>query len=149
MIIKNYEIAELQSFLFNLSLKSKESRMRTRFINLLDEQQELIKKERLMIIDEYASKNEAGLAVTEKKLIDNEEVELVVFPNAEVEIDVKNQIALLMNEDFIIEETESKIDMLKCVQEIVLNCDLELSGAKASLYNRFCEMFEDIHLLEV
>lgn len=148
MIIKNYEIGELQAFLFNLALKNKESRMRTRFISLLEEQQELIKKERLMLINEYAVKNDAGQPMTEKKAIDHEEVELVIFPSADVESEVKNQIALMMNEDFIIEETESKIDMLKCLQDIVLNCDLEFTGAKASLYNRFCEIFEDICLLE-
>lgn len=61
---------------------------------------------------------------------------------------MQQQILTLLHEDFIIEETAEKIDMLHILQEIVLNCDLEFTGKKATLFDRFCEIFEDITLLE-
>ncbi len=64
-------------------------------------------------------------------------------PTAEAQI----QIMLMMNEDFIMEETADKIEMLTVLQSIILNCDLEFTGNKAVLYDRFCEIFEEIELL--
>ncbi|MEQ6355285.1 hypothetical protein ABNX05_11705 [Lysinibacillus sp. M3] len=148
MMMKNYEIGELQSFLFNLILKGKESRMRTRFISLLDNQVELIKKERQLLINDYASKDDEGDIKTETKVINNKEQEVVTFPSIEAEKEAQMQIMLMMNEDFIIEETIDKIEMLKTLQNIILNCDLEFTGQKAVLYDRFCEIFEEIDLLE-
>ena len=147
MIIKNYEIGELQSFLFNLILKGKESRMRTRFIKLLEDQIELLKVERQQLINDYALKDENGEIVTEMKEIHNKEEEIVLFQCEEAEKEAQMQIMLMMNEDFIIEETADKIEMLTILQSIILNCDLEFTGNKAVLYDRFCEIFEEIELL--
>ncbi|HAU34732.1 hypothetical protein MKX57_06760 [Lysinibacillus sp. FSL M8-0216] len=147
MIIKNYEIGELQSFLFNLILKGKESRMRTRFIKLLEDQIELLKVERQQLINDYALKDENGEIVTETKEIHNKEEEIVLFQCEEAEKEAQMQIMLMMNEDFIMEETADKIEMLTILQSIILNCDLEFTGNKAVLYDRFCEIFEEIELL--
>ncbi|MFG3431961.1 MULTISPECIES: hypothetical protein [Lysinibacillus] len=147
MIIKNYEIGELQSFLFNLILKGKESRMRTRFIKLLEDQIELLKVERQQLINDYALKDENGEIVTETKEIHNKEEEIVLFQCEEAEKEAQMQIMLMMNEDFIMEETADKIEMLTVLQSIILNCDLEFTGNKAVLYDRFCEIFEEIELL--
>lgn len=148
MMMKNYEIGELQSFLFNLILKGKESRMRTRFISLLDNQVELIEKERQLLINDYASKDDEGDIKTETKVINDKEQHIVVFPSIEAEKEAQIQIMLMMNEDFIIEETVDKIEMLKTLQNIILNCNLEFTGQKAVLYDRFCEIFEEIDLIE-
>ncbi|MBI6863905.1 hypothetical protein ACNA06_01145 [Lysinibacillus sp. RSDA_15] len=148
MLIKNYEIGELQSFLFNLILKGKESRMRTRFIKLLEDQIELLKIERQQLITDYALKDENGQIVTETKEIHNKEEEIVLFQCEEAEKEAQMQIMLMMNEDFIIEETADKIEMLTTLQSIILNCDLEFTGNKAVLYDRFCEIFEEIELLK-
>ncbi len=48
----------------------------------------------------------------------------------------------------LLKKRQKKIDMLHILQEIVLNCDLEFTGKKATLFDRFCEIFEDITLLE-
>ncbi|WP_141904016.1 hypothetical protein [Lysinibacillus sp. Y5S-8] len=147
MMMKNYEIGELQSFLFNLILKGKESRMRTRFIKLLEDQIDLIKMERQQLINDYALKDESGKIVTDTKEIHNKEEEVVVFPSEEAEKEAQMQIMLMMDEDFIMEETADKIEMLTTLQNIILNCELEFTGQKAVLYDRFCEIFEDIQLL--
>jgi len=147
MIMKNYEIGELQSFLFNLVLKGKESRMRTRFIKFLENQVELIKMERQQLINDYALKDAQGEIVTETKEIHNKEEEIVVFPSEKEEKEAQKQIMLMMNEEFIIEETADKIEMLQILQTIILSCDLEFTGQKAVLYDRFCQIFEDIQLL--
>ncbi|EON72823.1 hypothetical protein [Lysinibacillus sphaericus] len=147
MIIKNYEIGELQAFLFNLILKGKESRMRTRFIKLLEQQLNQVNQERQQLVDEYAEKDKNGEILYTTEIVDGKEIEMPLF-SEEAEKEVQQQILTLLHEDFIIEETAEKIDMLRILQEIVLNCDLEFTGKKATLYDRFCEIFEDITLLE-
>lgn len=143
MIIKNYEVAPLGRFLFDLKLKGKESRMRTRFINILEKQLELINRERELLLSDYSKKDENGESITEY----NEELkkDVVLLEDGET---YNNEVLKLMNEDFIIEETADKIDMLQTVQGIVLNVDLEFSGQEAMQYDRFCQIVEDITLLE-
>ncbi|MGE7092046.1 hypothetical protein ACQKII_11460 [Lysinibacillus sp. NPDC048646] len=147
MIIKNYEIGELQAFLFNLILKGKESRMRTRFIKLLEQQLNLVNQERQQLVDEYAEKDKDGEIIYTIEIVDGKEIEMPLF-SEEAEKEVQQQILTLLHEDFIIEESAEKIEMLHILQDIVLNCDLEFTGKKATLYDRFCEIFEDITLLE-
>lgn len=148
MIIKNYEIGELQSFLFNLILKGKESRMRTRFLKLLEEQLNLINLERQQLVTEYAQKDEHGEVLYNLETVDGKEIEIPIF-NEDAEKEVQKQILTLLNEDFIIEETTDKIDMLNTLQEIILNCDLEFTGKMATMYDRFCEIFEELKHTEI
>lgn len=147
MIIKNYEISELYAFLFNLILKGKESRMRTRFLKLLEDQLNLVNQERQQLVADYADKDDNGEVLYNKEFVDNKEIEIPIF-DKDAEKEVQRQILTLLHEDFIIEETADKLDMLQVLQEILLNLDLEFTGKKATLYNRYCEIFEDIQLLE-
>ncbi|POZ57263.1 hypothetical protein LYSIN_02047 [Lysinibacillus sphaericus] len=147
MIIKNYEISELYAFLFNLILKGKESRMRTRFLKLLEDQLNLVNQERQQLVADYADKDDNGEVLYNKEIVDNKEIEIPIF-DKDAEKEVQRQILTLLHEDFIIEETADKLDMLQVLQEILLNLDLEFTGKKATLYNRYCEIFEDIQLLE-
>jgi len=117
------------------------------FIKLLEDQIELLKVERQQLINDYALKDENGEIVTETKEIHNKEEEIVLFQCEEAEKEAQMQIMLMMNEDFIMEETADKIEMLTILQSIILNCDLEFTGNKAVLYDRFCEIFEEIELL--
>ncbi|MDD1502598.1 hypothetical protein PVA17_07430 [Lysinibacillus sp. CNPSo 3705] len=148
MIIKNYEIGELQSFLFNLLLKGKESRMRTRFLKLLEKQLNQINLERQQLVAEYAEKDEHGEVLYKLETVDGNEIEFPIF-SEDAEKEVQKQILTLLNEDFIIEETADKIDMLNTLQEIILNCDLEFTGKKATMYDRFCEIFEEMKHPEI
>ncbi|MFJ5790144.1 hypothetical protein ACIP9G_08620 [Lysinibacillus sp. NPDC093197] len=147
MIIKNYEISELYAFLFNLILKGKESRMRTRFLKLLEDQLNLVNQERQQLVADYAEKDENEEILYTKEFVDEKEIEVPIF-SPEAEKEVQSQILTLLQEDFIIDETADKIEMLQVLQEILLNLDLEFTGKKATLYNRFCEIFEDIQLLK-
>lgn len=147
MIIKNYEIGELYSFLFNLILKGKESRMRTRFLKLLEDQLNLINLERQQLISDYAEKDDHGEVLYNLEQVDGKEMEVPIFTD-DSEKEIQKQILALLNEDFIIEETADKADILQTLQEIILNCDLEFTGKKATMYDRFCEIFEDIPLLK-
>lgn len=147
MIIKNYEISELYAFLFNLILKGKESRMRTRFLKLLEEQLNLVNLERQQLVTDYAEKDENEEILYTKEFVDEKEIEVPIF-SQEDEKEVQSQILTLLHEDFIIEETADKIEMLQVLQKVLLNLDLEFTGKKATLYNRFCEIFEDLQLIE-
>ncbi len=121
--------------------------MRTRFLKLLEDQLNLVNQERQQLVADYADKDDNGEVLYNKEIVDNKEIEIPIF-GKDAEKEVQRQILTLLHEDFIIEETADKIDMLQVLQEILLNLDLEFTGKKATLYNRYCEIFEDIQLLE-
>lgn len=137
MRIKNFEIKPFIDFLMNLELIGKKSRMRTRFVKLLMERQMLINEEHQELLKQYSELDEEGNPK-------------VVEKDGELLYDVKDKISftreynILLNEDFVIEETEDKKEMLLTVQDIVLNCEMMFKGAEALLYDRFCEILEEI-----
>lgn len=135
MYMKNYEVAGFGEFLLDLKLKGKQSRMRTRFIRLLQDQLNLVNEERNSLLDDYAAKDENGDFITE--MIDGKES--IVLENGE---EYNLEMTKLMNEFFIIEETQERELMLNEVRNIVLECDLEFSGAEAVAYDRWCEIVE-------
>jgi len=58
--MKNHEIDKFGEFLLSLPLKGKESRMRTRFIKLLQERALVVQQEQMEVISEYVKKDENG-----------------------------------------------------------------------------------------
>lgn len=141
MIIKNYEVEKFGKFLYDLTLKTTPSRIRSRFVKILQSQIDLINEERQQLINEYAVKDDEGNIIYKSDPEDN--LEKLKIGNT---IEYNEEVFKLMNEDFIIEETESKVEMLSQIKDIVLNCDLELSGNAAMEFDRWCEIVEDIGL---
>lgn len=137
LIMKNYETKAFGEFLYELALKGKDSRMRSRFITLLEEQVLLISKEREILMADYSQKDEDGQAVVS---LDDEGREYIVLEDKTA---FNIELSKLMSEEFII-DVEGKEEMVKTIQEIILNVDKEFSGVEAQRYNRFCDIVETV-----
>jgi hypothetical protein len=136
--MNNMEIEPIGNFLLSLELKGKSSRMRTRFIKILQEQAKLVRLELMDIIKQYAVLDEEGnpkTSINENKdlVYDIKEVEQHLF-----EIEVNE----LYGEIFTIEVTESNKEMIKVVRNAVIDCDRVFSGQEAMVFDRYCEIME-------
>lgn len=138
MILKNYEIEKFGVFLYGLGLKGKQSRMRTRFVKILNDHLMLMNEERQQLLEDYAKKDEQGEYVKEE----HEGQQVFILDDAE---GYNLEMMKLMKEEFIYEETQERLDMLLEIKEVVLNCDVEFSGNEAILYDKWCEAVEDIN----
>ena len=142
LVFKNYELKAFGDFLYELSLKGKDSRMRSRFISIAEEQLELITKEREILLQDYAKKDEEGNAVRDT---DEEGREFIILEDT---FSYNLEVTKLMQEDFIIEVKNDKVEMIKTLQRIVLDVDKEFSGLEAERYNRFCDILESVSFEE-
>lgn len=142
LVFKNYEIKAFGDFLYELSLKGKDSRMRSRFIGILEEQLALISKERDILLQDYAKKDENDEPVRDK---DEKGQEFVILEDS---FSFNMEVSKLMNEDFIVEVKNEKVEMIKVIQDVVLNVDKEFSGVEAERYDRFCEILESVSFEE-
>lgn len=138
MKFKNYEIESFMEFIFNMKLKGKASRMRTRLIGQLNEYTEnILNPERDELINQYAKKDDKGEIVL---AADGKGTELIedTIPEFNIEFEA------LMNEEFTIDEVESNKDILVSVGLSLLDCEIEVSGRQAILFDEWCEKFEEV-----
>lgn len=138
MKLKNYEIDAFTKLLFDMKLKGKESRMRTRLVKQLDEySRDVIAVERNELITQYAKKDEHGEIV-----LNEDKTQAVLSDETISEFHAEHNI--LMNEQYVIEENETNKEMLLTISQSVLNCDIELSGNEAIMYDNWCEELEEL-----
>lgn len=136
MIIKNYDVQKVGEFLLNLTLKGKQTRMRSRFINMLQEHLNQINDEKQQLFEDYSVKDEDGQPV--QKTIDGKS-------GFKVSDQYQKELAILMSEEFILEEDKKVLDMLLTLQEVIFGLeDMEMSGDEAMTYNIIYDLFEDI-----
>lgn len=137
MKIRNAELESFGNLLFDLPLKGRKSRMRTRFIRLIDNHlEQIVNTERSQLIDDYAEKNEDGKPVNDGKgniTLKKEYMETF-----------SKELAILMDESLVIEETEEHKDMFLAIAKIILEGDFEVSGNIASMYDGWCDQFEEV-----
>lgn len=137
MKLYNHELEPFIEFLYKLKLSGKSSRMRVRFINLLTEKYKLFKEEHMQLIKEHSNLDENGNPK-------------IVEANGVKQFDVKDLVSFnkdyteLLNEEVVIEESESNKEMLLSVKESVLNCNQEFEGESAIQHDRWCEIMEQI-----
>lgn len=140
--IKNSDIQSFVELLFEMPLKGSASRMRTRFIRLLEERYLMIVEEAETLQKEYAKKDESGEIIYKTvKMPDGESVEGFDFEDLD---SYQREVAKLMEEEYVISITPEIDKMLISVKESVLNSDLELSGHTATAYDSLCEILESI-----
>lgn len=128
--IKNHLLEQSIGLLFNLELKGKQSRHRTKFIKRLNAQLAEVKEGHEQLLTEHSNKDEEGNPV----IIDNK-------------YDIKDMEAFnkdykeLYDEELII---DSPVDdeMLRTVKDILLKCEVSFSGQQASIYDEICDIFE-------
>lgn len=131
--IQNQRIADTINFLYGISLKGKQSRHRTKFINELNETLKELGKEEEAIRKEHCHLDEEG----NPKKIENG-----------TKWDIKDLDAYSKDiKEFFEEERTftggNVTGVLKTIKEILFNYEGELSGADASLYDYLCDQFEE------
>lgn len=137
MKFKNDHLESLGNLLFDLALKGKESRMRTRFIKIIDSHlQEVVNSERTQLINDYAEKDEDNEPVNDGK--GN------ITLKSEYMDTFAEELRVLMDESLIVSKNEENKDMLLALADIILEGDFEVSGMVASLYDSWCIEFEAV-----
>lgn len=138
MKLFNFELNGLFDFLMSLELVGKQNRMRTRLCKLIAERLNEIVDERDKLILQFAETDEEG-----KPLILPVDGNQNKYVMKDMEAFTR-EYDLLQREEFILEETEERKDMLLTVASIVLNLDMPFKGQEALQYERYCEIFEQL-----
>ncbi len=141
MKIRNHEIKGFVDFLMELELKGKESRLRTRFVKLLIERQNLIEEEHQQLIIQYSNLDENGFP----KIIERDGQKMYDVVDI---ISFNREYNILLNEEFVIDESEERKEMLLLIKDIILDCDKTFKGEEAIRYDRYCQIVEDIKYIE-
>ena len=130
--IENRYLQQAISLLFDLPLRGKQSRHRTKFIKLLQNRLKEVEEERVQLAKEYAEKDENGNPIVENnryKITEKYKEEFF------------KEFEALMSEELVIEGENFK-ETLEVVRDILLNCDEYFSGEQAFVYDYLCEQFE-------
>ena len=129
--IQNGKLAAVGNFLYNLKLVRKQSRMRRRLINLLDERNKVYLEDRKELQEEHSNKDSDGKAI----IIDgNYDIpDMVAFSN-----DLKE-----LNEEKVVIEGGDNREMIRTVQEILRKLeDVEYEAQESEAYDYLCEQFQ-------
>jgi len=132
--IKNKYVSNTYQILFDLELKGKVSRLRSRFNRLLqDHYKNVIQPEKEELKNQYAIKDESN-----KIIIDDN-------GNFRVTQEYLNEMDILLNEELHIDLNESNKEMLLTVANLFLDEELiTVSGELAETYDSVCEQFENV-----
>lgn len=130
--IKNMDLVQAQKMFYNLRLKGRESRHRTRFIKLLDERIQEFSEQEMQLLKEHCHLDEDG---NPKKTEDGR-----YWDVKDIEAYAKDRRELY-NEEFILEGADIQKTLL-VVRDILDNFDEEISGEEAMVYDRLCESFK-------
>ena len=131
--IENKKIAPIINLLYDMPLRGKQSRHRTKFINLLEGQLQEHKKDSHALLKEHCHLDEKG----EPKTIDDGQY----WDLKDIEAFLKDKKEL--DEEIFVIEGGNHHGMLKTVKEILDDCDKEFSGQEAMIYDYICEKIEE------
>jgi len=134
--IKKKYIVGLGNWLGSISLQGKQSRMRTRFVSLLEEALERYEKDRKAMLEEVCVKDEEG----KPKLIEENGQSHYDIPDDKTEqfnADMKE----MGEEDAELTGPETA-PVFVTVSNILLNYDGKIEGRDAYAYDKWCEAAE-------
>lgn len=135
--IEKGKLAPIINILYDLPLKGKQSRHRTKFIKILQEKHEEYREDLKELLKEHCNLNEAGEPIIkEDNTYDFKDIH--AFMKDKKELD---------EEEVVVEGTEYQ-PILRTVKEVLFNCDREFSGEEAMNYDYICERFEDAEKAE-
>lgn len=138
----NGEIQNFINFLMEEEVSSKKSRMRTRFIKLAQERLKEIEDTRIELLKKHGNVD------------DNGELKTVEDSNGQMVYDLKDREAFnveyneMMLEEFVVDETPERKDMLLALKDIVLDTERTFKGQEAIFYDRFADIVEEINYTE-
>jgi len=132
MKIKNKHVSNTYKMLFDLELKGKTSRLRSRFNRLLqDHYSNTVQVEENELRNQYAIKDANNEIIIDDK------------GNFKVTEEYLNEMNILLNEELHIDLNESNKEMLLTVANLFLDEELiTVSGELAETYDSVCEQFE-------
>lgn len=131
--IENSKLGQAMDLLFNLSLKGKQSRHRTKFIKTLSVRSDEVQEQQDALIKEHCHLDDFG----EPRKIKND----TRWDIKDLDAYAKDMKELL-DEEIIIEGGDAH-GMLKTVKAVLLDCDVAFSGQEAAVYDYLCEQFEE------
>lgn len=140
--IKNVILGKIVDFFYDISLKGKQSRHRTKFIKLLGEKSKEYDEGFMQILKEHDGLDADGEIKTK------ESGGTTVYDIDDIDGFVKER-NVLNEEEAIIDGSDNQL-MLKTVRTVLDEFDEEISGQEAVLYDFLCEQFRvDENLEEV
>lgn len=132
--IENAKLGQVHDLLFNLSLKGKQSRHRTRFLKLIEDRIKEVTEQERQLLKEHCHLGEDG---EPKKIDDGKRWDV-----KDLEEFAKDKRELY--EEKLIIEGGDYHGMLKTLKSIVLDCEVEWQGQQAFTYDYLCEQFEGV-----
>jgi hypothetical protein len=141
MRLYNGELATFTTFLLSIPLSGRDSRMRSRFLRLVQDRLTEIEQARLELLTKYSNKSPEGEPLTRTE------------PDGTTVYDISNESRPLFDQEFYelrtevfqIDELPERMDMLCSVRDAILNVEgMTFSGQDALLYDRWCEIVEEI-----
>jgi Protein of unknown function (DUF1617) len=129
--IENAKLGQAIDLLFNMPLKGKKSRHRSKLVRMLQDKLKEVGEQELDLIKEFAGEDEEGNPKRDEK--DNFTIDDTK--------EFRKQQDELFEEEYVIDGGDAQ-GMLKTVKEVLLNYDDELSGQKAVIYDYLCDAFE-------
>jgi hypothetical protein len=134
-IQKKY-VTGLGNWLGRLSLQGRDSRMRTRFVEMLENTLAQIEKDRKAMIEEIGEKDDNGVL----KIVEEEGKSHFVIPD-ELQAKFNTDLGDMYSEDAELMGPESAT-IFHTVKNIVLNTEDQIEGSIAGQYNEWCKAFE-------
>lgn len=128
--IQNLYVKQAIDLLYDLSLKGKESRHRSKFIKLLNKRLKEIEEDRVALAKEYSHLDDEGNPIVKNNRYDIKDQE-----------SFNKELNELYDEVFVIEGENNK-EIIKTVYKIIKNCDKEFSGAEAMTYEYLYDQLE-------
>lgn len=134
--IKKLYLQSLGNWLNNLALNGKQTRARTRFVEVVQEALTRIEKDRKAIVEEFAEKDAKG----EFKYIENNGQKNYDVPNDKMG-DLNKELAEMYQANAELSGPEFG-PIILIVKDIVLNYDKEIEPGLSVMYNEWCKAFE-------
>ena len=120
--IRNSDLVQAKSFLYDLKLKPKLSRHRTKLVKLIDEKIKDLSDASNEIIQQYAKKDENGNPIINDNMVE--------FDNVENRIEFEREDTILINELSKINLDEYP-NVYDSIQQALYELDVELDKEKA------------------
>lgn len=134
MKIYNHQLEKLIVFLHSLELERKDSRMRTRFKNLLIDKLQTVLDETVVINKQYIAHDENNQPIKENG-------DYLIKDNVKRVADINE----LMNEAYEVPQDINNREMLLSIRDSVLNhSPATFKGDDADIYDTVCELVEQI-----
>lgn len=145
--IKNNNLVSLTRWLNGIALPGKESRVRTRFVELASEHIADIDEKRIELLKQHAKKDDKGEPILIEDMV-KDEASGEDIPSGTKRYDLEDQdkfkkeFDAVMEEEFVLDVTDGHKDKCKVVRDIILNTNEEFSGPVAKEYETWCAAFE-------